>query len=162
MAEKSLALAVGLALLFFTAGVAAGQPATKAEAGAQDEANQLGENFAITLVLEQAQLKESFTIVTAMEGFQVETQLGKGEERINLELEGRIIFKERQLVIGERRVESVKPILVRYRIRMHGPDDQKDGGLPFGLNGSAYLEENKEVVIARTTNMALKLKISRI
>jgi hypothetical protein len=162
MGEKYLALAVGLALLFFTAGIAAGQPAPKAGAGAQDEANQLGENFAITLVLEKAQLKESFTIVTAMEGFQVETQVGKGEERINLGLEGRIIFKERQLVIGERRVETVKPILVRYRINMHGPDDQKDGGLPFGLDGSAYLEENKEIAIVRTTNMTLKLKISRL
>jgi hypothetical protein len=45
---------------------------------------------------------------------------------------------------------------------MHGVDKQKDGAFTFGLEGSAFLEENKEVVIARTTDMTIKLKISRV
>jgi hypothetical protein len=66
------------------------------------------------------------------------------------------------LIIGERRLESVKPILVRYRIKMQGVENQKEGGYTFGLEGSAFLWENREIVIARTAGMTLKLKIGRV
>jgi hypothetical protein len=149
------------ALLLFSTGLAIGQPGESDKSTIKSEVRKLERNFAVTLMLELAGVKESFTIVTATEDFLVETQVGKGEERIVMQFEGRIIFREQQLIIGDRRMESAKPILVRYRINMHGVDKQEDGGFVFGLQGSAFLEENKEVVIARTTNMTLELRISR-
>jgi hypothetical protein len=151
-----------LALLFLSAGAAAGQPGESDKIPTRDEIRKLERNLAVTLILELAGLKESFTILTATEDFLVETQVGKGEARIELQFDGQIVFREHQLIIGDRRMESAKPILVRYRINMHGVDrQQEDGGFIFGLQGSAFLEENKEVVIARTTNMTLELRISR-
>jgi hypothetical protein len=161
MGEKFFAIASSLVLVLFSAGLALGQPGESDKNNADDEVRQLGENFVVTLVLESAGVKESFTILTATEDFLVETQVGKGEERMELQFEGRLLFRERQLIIGERRIESSKPILVRYRIMMHGVEKQEEGGFTFGLQGSAFLEENKEVAIARTTNMTLELRISR-
>jgi len=148
-----------LALLLLSSGPAWSLQGQRAEG--EPESRQLGENFAVTLMFESAGVKENFTILTAMENFLVETQVGRSEERIDLQFEGRILFKEHQLIIGDRRMESAKPILVRYRIQMHGPDRTDAGPFTFGLQGSAFLEENREVVIARTTQMTLQLRISR-
>ena len=161
MREKIFFVMSSLALLLLSTGPALGQPGEEDKNIGINEVRQLGENFAVTLILESAGLKERFTVVTATEDFLVETQVGKGEERINLQFDGRIVFRERQLIIGDRRIESARPILVGYKIKMHGVDKQKDGGLIFGLQGSAFLEENKEVAIARTANMTLELKITR-
>jgi hypothetical protein len=122
------------------------------------ESRQLGENFVVTLVVEPAGTKESFTILTATENFRVETQVGK---RIKLQFDGRIMFHESQMIIGDRNYQPARPVLVRYRIKVHSLDQQDEGGFTFGLEGSAFLEEDKEAVIARTANMTLKLKISR-
>ena len=154
MVEKFFALVTGLALLLFTVGFAGGQPVKEAATDGQEIVNQLGDNFAVTVVLEEAQLKESFTVVTALEMFNLETQVGKGGDQTTLGMDGRILFKERQMIIGDR-VESVKPILGRYRITMGSSET------PFALNGSAYLEENKEVAIAKTPTVTIKLRISR-
>ena len=161
MREKFILVMAGLALLLLSAAPVAGQTREGEKNPAGNEVRQLGENFAVTLILESAGLKESFTIVTATEDFLVETQAGKGEERIELQFNGRIVFRERQLIIGDRRIETAKPILVRYGIEMQGVEREKEGGFIFGLQGSAFLEENKEIVIARTTNMTLQLRISR-
>lgn len=161
MAQRFLAGMGCLVLLLLCAGPALGQAEEKQTAAGKGEVRQLGENFSVTLIFESLGVKESFTVLTATEAFLVETQVGTSEERIELQFDGRILFKEHQLIIGERRMESAKPILVRYRIKMRGPDKQEAGGFTFGLQGSAFLEENKEVAIARTTNMTLQLRISR-
>jgi len=162
MHRKFFVLTGILALVLFSSGMAAGQAGQGERIAVNDEAPHLGENLEVTLVVDTTGASESFTIVTAAEGFLVETQVGKGEERIKLQFDGRIVFKERQLIIGERRLESVKPILVRYRIKMQGVENQKEGGYTFGLEGSAFLWENREIVIARTAGMTLKLKIGRM
>jgi hypothetical protein len=150
-----------LVLLLLSQGSAAGQSEVSDQITVKSEVRKLERNFSVTLVLELAGLKESFAIVTATEDFAVETQVGKGEDRVELHFDGQIIFREQQLIIGDRRMEGAKPILVRYRIDMHGVDKQEESGFIFGLQGSAFLEENKGVLIARTTNMTLELRISR-
>lgn len=161
MGRRFFAATSILALLLLSAVPTVGQSDDQENASNNNDVRKLERNFAVTLILEIAGVKESFTIVTATEDFLVETQVGKGEERIALQFDGRIVFKEQQVVIGDRRMESAKPILVRYQINMQGVEKQEGGGFLFGLQGSAFLEESKEVVIARTTSMTLELRISR-
>jgi len=160
MYRRSFALMGSVAMVLLSATLALTQPEGQGKTG-QYESRQLGENFAVTLVVETAGTKESFTILTATEDFRVETKVGKVEDRINLQFDGRIVFRESQVIIGERKLEPARPVLVRYRIRMHNLAKQNEGGLTFGLEGSAFLEEGKEAVIARTANMTLNLRISR-
>lgn len=161
MTKKSLVLISGFALILFWTGLAFGQQREEQGMVGSEEVRQLGGNFAVTLMVEPAQAKESFTIVTATEHFMVETEVGKGEERIELRFEGRIVLTESQkMTIGERSIGGGRPILVNYRINMRGVRAQKQGNFAFGLQGSALLEENKDVVIARSKNLTLRVKIS--
>ena len=161
MTKRSIVLISGLAMLLFWAGSAFGQQSEEQQMIGSEEDLQLGRNLAVTLMVEPAQAKESFTIVTATEHFMVETGVGKGEERIELRFEGRILLTESQkMTIGERSIGGGRPILVNYRINMRGVRAQKQGNFAFGLHGSALLEENKEVVIARSKNLTLRVKIS--
>ncbi len=162
MVKKYFALTSIVATVLLSAVLAVGQPREEESTAGDEEDLQLGENFAVTLVVEPAGVKESFTIVTATEHFLVETEVGKGEERIGLQFEGRIVMRESQMIVGERRLSGGKPILVRYRIKMRGVDKERGGGFAFGLEGSAFLEENKEVVIATTKDMTLKLRINSV
>lgn len=161
MTKKLFVLISGFVLILFWTGLAFGQQSEERGLVGSDEVRQLGGNFAVTLMVEPAQAKESFTIVTATEHFMVETEVGKGEERIELRFEGRIVLREsQQMTIGERSVGGGRPILVNYRINMRGVREQQQGSFAFGLQGSALLEEDKEVVIARSKNLTLKVKIS--
>jgi len=160
MTKKSLVLISGFALILFCTGLAFGQQSEELGMVGSEEVRQLGRNFAVTLIVEPAQAKESFTIVTATEHFMVETEVGKGEERIELRFEGRIVLTESEKMrIGERSIGGGRPILVNYRINMRGVREQQ-GNFAFGLQGSALLEENKDVVIARSKNLTLRVKIS--
>jgi hypothetical protein len=161
MIKKPLVLISGFALMLFWTGLAFGQQSKERGIVGGDEARPLGRNFAVTLMVEPAQAKESFTIVTATEHFMAETEVGKGEERIELRFEGRIVLREtQQMTIGERSVGGGRPILVNYRIKVRGVREQQQRNFAFDLQGSALLEENKEVVIARSKNLTLKVKIS--
>jgi hypothetical protein len=161
MTKKPLVLISGFAFVLFWTGLAFGQQSEGQGMAGSDEVRQLGRNFAVTLMVEPAQAKESFTIVTATEHFIAETAVGKGEERIELRFEGRIVLTESQkMTIGERRIGGGRPILVNYRINMRGVREQQQGNFAFGLQGSVLLEENKEVVIARSKNLTLKVKVS--
>ena len=161
MTKKALVLISAFALILFWTGLAFAQQSEERGIVGSDEARPLGRNFAVTLMVEPAQAKESFTIVTATEHFMAETEVGKGEERIELRFEGRIVLKEtQQMTIGERSVGGGRPILVNYRIKMRGVREQQQRNFAFDLQGSALLEENKEVVIARSKNLTLKVKIS--
>jgi hypothetical protein len=161
MARKLSVLITGLALNLFCIGLAVGQPRETPEIAETEEVLQLGRNFAVTLMVEPAQAKESFTIVTATEHFMVETEVGKGEERIELRFEGRIVLTESQkMIIGERSIGGGRPLLVNYRINMHGVREQAQGSFAFVLKGSVLLEENKDVIIARSKNLTLRVKIS--
>lgn len=162
MGKKWVVFTGSLALILFWIGWGMGQPRDEEKIVGNEEVRQLGRNLAISLVVEPAEVKESFTIVTATEHFLVETELGRGGERIELQFEGRIVLRESQMIIGERRLGVGKPILVSYLIKMHAVDTPKEKGFAFSLEGSALLEENKEVVIARTKDMVLKLKISSL
>ena len=161
MSKKSVVLISGSVMMLFWAGWAFGQQSEEQQMLRSEEARQLGRNLAVTLMVEPAQAKETFTIVTATEHFMVETEVGKGEERIELRFEGRIVLTESQkMTIGERSIGGGRPILVNYRINMRGARAQKQGDFAFGLQGSALLEENKDVVIARSKNLTLRVKIS--
>ena len=160
MTRKSLVLTSGFALILFWSGLAFGQQGEEQGMIGSGEVRPLGRNFAVTLMVEPAQAKESFTIVTATEHFVAETEVGKGEQRIELRFEGRIVLTESQkMTIGERSVGGGRPILLNYRINMRGVRAEQ-GDFAFGLQGSALLEENKDVVIARSKNLTLRVKIS--
>ena len=161
MTKKFLVLISGIALILFWTGWALAQQGEEQAVLGSDTFRPLGRNFAVTLMVEPAQAKESFTIVTATEHFMVETEVGKGEERIELRFEGRIVLRESQkMTIGERSIGGGIPILVNYRINMRGVREQQQGNFAFGLQGSVLLEENKDVVIARSKNLILRVKIS--
>lgn len=159
MTRKPLVLVSGFAFIVFWTGLAFSQQSEERAIVGSDQVRQLGRNLAVTLMVEPTQAKESFTIVTATERFMAETEVGKGEERIELRFEGRIVLREtQQMTIGERSVGGGRPILVNYRIKMRGVREQR-GNFAFGLQGSVLLEEDKEVVIARSKNLTLKVKI---
>jgi len=161
MSKKSLVLIGGFALILFWTGWAFAQQSEEQAMLGSEAFRPLGRNFAVTLMVEPAQAKESFTIVTATEHFMVETEVGKGEERIELRFEGRIVLRESQkMTIGERSIGGGRPILVNYRINMRGVREQQQGNFAFGLQGSVLLEEDKDVVIARSKNLTLRVKIS--
>ena len=161
MRKKSVVLISGLAMILFWTGSAFDQQSEQQQMLGSEEVRQLGRNLAVTLMVEPAQAKESFTIVTATEHFMVETEVGKGEERIELRFEGRIVLTESQkMTIGERSIGGGRPILVNYRINMRGVRAQEQGNFAFGLQGSVLVEENKDVVIARSKNLTLRVKIS--
>ena len=161
MSRRSFVLIGGFALILFWTGLAFGQQRDEPGMIGSEEVRQLGRNFAVTLTVEPAQAKESFTIVTATEHFMAETEVGKGEERIELRFEGRIVLTESQrMTIGERSIGGGGTILLNYRISMSGVRAEQQGNFAFGLQGSALLEENKDVVIARSKNLTLRVKIS--
>ncbi|MGD2125758.1 MAG: hypothetical protein PVG99_06730 [Desulfobacteraceae bacterium] len=162
MGKKLLVLISSFALILFSSGLASAQPRDEEKSVGQEEVRQLGKNLAVNLVVEPADNKEGFTIVTAMEHFLVETEVEKGQERIGLEFEGKIHLKDSQLIIDERRLGGGKPILVNYRIEMHAVNRSIEGGFAFVLEGSALLDENEQVVIARSKDMVLRLKISSL
>jgi len=162
MDNKLLVFVSSFALILFSMGLAHSQPRDEEKIVGKQEIRYLGKNLAVNLVVEPAEDKEGFTIVTATEHFLVKTQVEKGEERIGLEFEGKINLRDSQLIIGERRLGGGKPILVNYRIKMHAANTPKEGGFTFVLEGSALLDENKQVVIARSKDMVLKLKISSL
>lgn len=160
MTKKSLVLTSGFALILFWSALAFGQQREEQGMIGSELVRPLGKNYAVTLIVEPPRAKESFTIVTATEHFVAETKVGKGEERIELRFEGRIVLRESQkMTIGERSIGGGRPILLNYRINMHGVRAEQ-GDFALGLQGSALLELNKDVVIARSKNLTLRVKIS--
>ena len=154
MKRSFLGSITGFTLVFLLIGLAHGQP--------QEEVRNLYKNIAINLVVEPAEDKEGFTIITATERFLVETEVEKTDGRIALSFEGQISLRGSQMVIGDKRLGGDKPFLVSYQIRIRPVGAPKQAGSSFVLNGSAFLEENKQVVIGKSKDVVLKLKISSL
>lgn len=156
MNRKFCVLIAGFSLILFSVGLAFGQP------GSEEEVYHLEKNFAINLVVEPTKDTEGFTIITANRRFLVETEVEKSEERMELKFEGEITPRGRRLIIGEKRLDDSEIVLISYRIRMRPVDMPKGDGFSFILEGSAFLEENKQVLIERSKDMVLKLRISSL
>ena len=156
MNRRFCALIAGFSLILFSVGLAFGQPRS------EEEVHHLEKNFAVNLVVEPTKDTEGFTIITANRRFLVETEVEKSEARVELKFEGEITPRGRRLIVGEKRLDDSEVVLVSYRIRMRPVDMPKDGGYSFVLEGSAFLEEKKQVIIEKSKDMVLKLRISSL
>jgi len=156
MNRKFCILIASLSLILLSVGLAFGQPRSV------EGVPHLEKNLAINLVVEPTKDTEGFTIITANRRFLVVTEVEKSEARVELEFEGEITPRGRRLIVGERRLYDSEMVLVSYRIRIRPVDMPKEGGYSFVLEGSAFLEENKQVLIGRWKDMVLKLRISSL
>jgi hypothetical protein len=154
MNQKCCVLIACFSLILLSVGLAFGQPKS------EEDNTHLERNLAINLVVEPTKDTEGFTIITAKRHFLVETEVEKSEARVELKFEGEITPRGRRLIVGERRLDDSEMVLVSYRIRMRPVDKPKEGGYSFVLEGSAFLEENKQVLIGRWKDMVLKIKLS--
>ena len=154
MNRKFCILIASLSLILLSVGLALGQPRSV------EGVPHLEKNLAINLVVEPTKDTEGFTIITANRRFLVETEVEKSEARVALKFEGEITPRGRRLIVGERRLDDSEMVLVSYRIRMRPVDMPKEGGYSFVLEGSAFLEEKKQVIIEKSKDMVLKLRIS--
>ena len=154
MNRKFCILIASLSLILLSVGLAFGQPRSV------EGVPHLEKNLAINLVVEPTKDTEGFTIVTANRRFLIETEVEKSETRVELKFEGEITPRGRRLIVGEMRLDDSEMVLVSYRIRMRPVDMPKEGGYSFVLEGSAFLEEKKQVIIEKSKDMVLKLRIS--
>jgi hypothetical protein len=160
MYKKKILFMNSLVFLLFCAGAVLGQPASDWKNAGKEEVRHLGRNLAVNLVVGPDVDQEGFTIITATEHFLAETELERGKKRIALRFEGKIKLRDSQLIIGERALGGGQSILVYYRIKMDAVGAPAEGGFAFALEGSALLDENEQVVIARSRDMVLRLKIA--
>jgi len=156
MNRKFCVLIAGLTLILVSVGLTFGQPRS------EEEVPHLEKNLAVNLVVEPTKDTEGFTIITANRRFLVETEVEKSGARIELKFEGEITPRGRRLIVGESRLDDSEMVLVSYRIQMRPVDMPKEGGYSFVLEGSAFLVENKQVIIARSKDLVLKLRISSL
>jgi len=154
MNRKLCVLIAVCSLILSSMGLAFGQPS------GEEAASHLGKNLAVNLVVEPTKDTEGFTIITANRRFLVETEVEKSGTRVELKFEGEITPRGRRLIVDERRLDDSEMLLVSYRIQMRPVDMPKEGGYSFVLEGSVFLEENKQVLIGKSKDMVLKLKIS--
>ena len=89
----------------------------------------------------------------------VKTDVKKPERPMELEFEGRIFIRDTALRIGERNLNDGKPIHATYRVTIREASTSQKADSSFVLEGSAMMKENEQIVIARSKDLILKLRI---
>ncbi len=145
---KELLVLVTILLCVPCAGFATSQETGEERITEQEVACELGRNLAVNLVVEPGEDKEGITIITATERFAVSIETDKDGKGIKLHLQGQI------------RLSDDQRILVSYEVRIHGIGSQ--GQFAFKLEGSALLEEGNQVIIAKSKDIVLKLRVGGV
>ena len=146
---KELLVLVTIFALIVSCTESVSQEASEERITEQEVACELGRNLAVNLVVEPGEDKKGITIITATERFAVSI-----ETDIETDKEGKGIKLHLQ---GQIRLSDDQRILVSYEIRIHGVGSQ--GQFAFKLEGSALLEEGNQVIIAKSKDMVLKLRV---
>ncbi len=142
---KELLVLVTILLCVPCTGFARSQETGEERTTEHEGGGELGRNLAVNLVVEPGEDKKGITIITATERFAVSIETDKDGKGIKLHLQGQI------------RLSDDQRILVSYEVRIQGIGSQ--GQFAFKLAGSALLEEGKQVIIAKSKDLILKLRV---
>jgi hypothetical protein len=159
MRNKLFFAFIGVALVLWPLGLSFGQSLNEQSAAGEKHSSFLARNLAINLAVEPPEGEEGFTILTATGQFMMKTDLKRPERPMELEFEGRIYVKDTALRIGERDLSDDKPIHATYRVTIRETSDSQKTPSSFMLDGSAKMKENAQIVIARSKDLILKLRI---
>jgi hypothetical protein len=162
MRKRILLSVMSFALVLYSLGSSFGQPLNEQGAAGEKSARFLGRNLAVNLTVEPPEGEEGFTIITATGEFMVKTDVKKLERPMELEFEGRIFLKDTELRIGERNLSDGKPIHATYRVTIREASASQKADSSFVLEGSAIMKENEQIVIGRSKDLILKLRIGTV
>ncbi len=160
MRSKLTIAFVGFALVLYSMGSSFGQPSNaQGDAAEKGSPPFLARNLAVNLAVEPPEGEEGFTLLTATGQFMMKTDLKRSEKPMQLEFKGRIYLKETALRIGERDLSDDKPIRATYTVTIREISASQKADPSFILEGSAMMNENAQIVIARSRDVILKLSI---
>jgi hypothetical protein len=159
MRNKLFLAFVGFALVLCSLGSSFGQPLNEQGATGEKSSPFLARNLAVNLAVEPPEGEEGFTILTATGQFMMKTDLKRPDRPMELEFEGRIFLKDTALRIGERDLSDDKPIHATYRVTIRDTSESQKAHSFFMLEGSAKMKENAQIVIARSKDLILKLRV---
>jgi hypothetical protein len=160
MRNKLFLAFVGFALVLCSLGSSFGQPLNEQGAAGEKYSPFLARNLAVNLAVEPPEGEEGFTILTVTGHFMMKTDLKRAESPMELEFEGRIFLKDTALRIGERDLSDDKPIHATYRVTIRETSASQNAHSSFMVEGSAKMKEGAQIVIARSKDLVLKLRIS--